>query len=201
MAILGPIGAGLAVGKAIYGGIQGAQASADVDEARQGIWDIYEKQMNLLKDQTALNKRVAQSGFKQTQRQAGDVLAGADVSRLYGGQALGQGASSAIGELIDFSQQNTGLATSGTQQKMVGEGIGSILNKYQTEKQQLVATRGLAQRRYGTTMEGARTKWGQGLQQAKLGFRTGYEDLQRMREGMLTDVESEDVGFWGGFFG
>ena len=79
--------------------------------------------------------------------------------------------------------------------------MSNIMNKYQTDMNRLVDTRGLAQRQYGTTMAGARTQKNLALQQGDIDWRSGYEDLQQQREGMLTDVESEDVGFWGGFFG
>jgi len=201
MSFIAVVGGAIAVGSALYGGYQGTQRSEAADEARGGVWDIYSKQMNLLKDQTSLNRRGTEAVFKQTQRGAGDVLAGADVSRQYGGQVLGQATSSAIGGVMDFSQQSTGMTTSGTQKKMAGEVMSDIMNKYQTDMNKLVDTRGLAQRGYGTTMAGARTQKNLALQQGKIDWSSGYEDLQQQREGMLTDVESEDVGFWGGFFG
>tara|TARA_R110000824_G_scaffold400855_1_gene609563 strand:- start:108 stop:719 length:612 start_codon:yes stop_codon:yes gene_type:complete len=202
MSFVAVVGGAIAVGSAIYGGVQGMKRSEAADEARGGVWDIYSKNMNLLKDQTALNKRSTEAAFTQTQRGAGDALAGADVSRQYGGQALGQGTSSAIGGVMDFSQQNvSGMATSGTQKKMVGEGMSDIMNKYQTDMNKLVDTRGLAQRGFETTMAGARTQKSLALQQGKLDWESGYQDLQQQREGMLSDVESEDVGFLGGFFG
>ena len=202
MSFVAVVGGAIAVGSALYGGYQGTQRSKAADEARGGVWDIYSKQMNLLKDQSALNRRGTEAAFTQTKRGAGDVLAGADVSRQYGGQALGQGTSSAIGGVMDFSQQNvSGMATSGTQKKMAGEGMSEIMNKYQTDMNKLVDTRGLAQRGYETTMAGARTQKNLALQQGEIDWRSGFEDLQQQREGMLTDVESEDVGFWGGFFG
>jgi len=201
MSFIAVAGGAMAIGSALYGGYQGVQRSKAADEARGGVWDIYSTQMNLLKDQSALNRQGTEAAFTQTQRQAGDVLAGADVARQHGGAALGQETSSAIGGIMDFSQKSTGMATSGTQKKMAGEGMSDIMNKYQTDMNRLVDTRGLAQRQYGTTMAGARTQKNLALQQGKIDYRSGFEDLQQQREGMLTDVESEDVGFWGGFFG
>ena len=201
MSFIAAVGVGLSVGSALYGGYQGTQRSKAADEARGGVWDIYSKQMNLLKDQSALNRRGTEAAFTQTQRGAGDVLAGADVAREHGGAALGQETSTAIGDVMDFSQQDTGMARSGTQKKMAGESMSNIMNKYQTDMNRLVDTRGLAQRQYGTTMAGARTQKNLALQQGDIDWRSGYEDLQQQREGMLSDVESEDVGFLGGFFG
>ena len=201
MSFIAAIGGAIAVGSAIYGGVQGAQQSQDADEGRNAVWDIYSKQMNILKDKTSLARKSVREGFTQTKRQAGDILEGADLSRLYGGQATGQKAVSEIGEIIDFSQQNTGLATSGSQELKTEELMGSAWGKYQTDLDKIVATRGLQQDRYETTMAGARTQRSLGLREADISFDAGYEDLQRMREDLLTGIDQEDVGFWGGFFG
>ena len=201
MSFIAVVGGAVAVGSALYGGYQGVQRSKATDEARGGIWDIYENQMNLLKDQTALNKRGVEATYKQTTRQAGDVLAGADVARRYGGEALGQETSSSIGEVMNFSEQTTGMVTSGTQKKITGESMSEIMNRYKTDKDRLIDTRGVAQRSYYTDMAGARTQKQLSEQQGEIDWKSGYEDLQQQREGMLTDVEQEDVGFLGGFFG